>query len=69
MIRLQSILILLMVGLITAGCGNRTELNDLGIATATGFDRKTESGSLPIRLLYHQRAVQLGRRLVDLKPP
>ncbi|MFS0869201.1 Ger(x)C family spore germination protein [Paenibacillus xylanilyticus] len=40
MIRLFLCGMILCLGIFIAGCGNRTELNDLGIATATGFDRK-----------------------------
>ncbi|WP_440109239.1 Ger(x)C family spore germination protein [Paenibacillus sp. QZ-Y1] len=40
MIRWKSILMLFVFGLATTGCGNWTELNDLGISTATGFDRQ-----------------------------
>ncbi|PYY30968.1 Ger(x)C family spore germination protein [Paenibacillus illinoisensis] len=40
MIRCFLCVMILCLGVFIAGCGNRTELNDLGIATATGFDRK-----------------------------
>ncbi|MEO2258474.1 Ger(x)C family spore germination protein [Paenibacillus amylolyticus] len=60
MIRLQSILIFLMVGLITAGCGNRTELNDLGITTATGFDRKNGKWIITYQIIVPPASSSIG---------
>ncbi|MGG4480493.1 Ger(x)C family spore germination protein [Paenibacillus illinoisensis] len=40
MIRCFYILILLVSAISIAGCGNRTELNELGITTAAGYDRQ-----------------------------
>lgn len=60
MIRLQSILILLMLGLITAGCGNRTELNDLGITTATGFDRKNGKWIITYQVIVPPASSSIG---------
>ncbi|WP_312027037.1 Ger(x)C family spore germination protein [Paenibacillus illinoisensis] len=40
MIRCFYILILLISAISIAGCGNRTELNELGITTAAGYDRQ-----------------------------
>ncbi|MGN7761115.1 Ger(x)C family spore germination protein [Paenibacillus sp. 22594] len=36
--RCRGVAILLVTGLMLAGCGNRIEMNELGITTATGFD-------------------------------
>ncbi|MCL6605174.1 MAG: Ger(x)C family spore germination protein [Paenibacillus sp.] len=38
--RLWIISILLVINLLLSGCGNRTELNELGITSATGMDKK-----------------------------
>lgn len=49
--------ILLVAGLMLAGCGNRIEMNELGITTATGFDGQQGTGQLHTSSSFHRQCL------------
>ena len=48
---MRRLVILLLGGLLLTGCGNRTELNELGIVTATGVDGKKGAWSVTYQII------------------
>ncbi|WP_379160884.1 Ger(x)C family spore germination protein [Paenibacillus sp. sgz5001063] len=49
--RLTCVLLLSILILLGSGCGNRTELNELGITTATGFDGETGDWTVTYQIM------------------
>ncbi|MEO3948015.1 Ger(x)C family spore germination protein [Gorillibacterium sp. CAU 1737] len=47
----KGIVIWAAIALLLSGCWNRTELNDLGIATATGFDREERTWAITYQVV------------------
>ncbi|WP_334076564.1 Ger(x)C family spore germination protein [Paenibacillus sanfengchensis] len=49
--KLKACFLLLLLSLFLAGCWNRTELNELGITVATGFDRENGKWSMSYQMV------------------
>lgn len=48
--RIQTCCLLMILSLLVTGCWNRTELNELGITVATGFDRENGKWSISYQI-------------------